>query len=108
MEGVVLVLADILQMVAASLLDAEACRESDETREDALRILRGGKHAFVALRDEGHSFAFEPFVGVAVAELLEQALHEFVAARVGLLGIADEGEGIGEVASSAAGDGHLG
>lgn len=42
-----------------------------------------------------------------VVEALEESLHEFVAARIGVLGVAYLLERIGEIAASAARDGYL-
>lgn len=43
-----------------------------------------------------------------MAEALEQTLHEFVSARVSLLGIADKRKRVGEITSSATRYRHLG
>ena len=62
----------------------------------------------VLLQDERDAGGFEPAPGVFLRELLQEALHQPFAARIGLGEAPDALEGVREVAAPAAGDGDLG
>lgn len=82
--------------------------EAHQAIDDAVRVLRHGKHTLVVLRGERHSLALKPLVGMAMVEPLKKALHQLVATRIGVLGVAYLPKRVGEVAASAASNLHLG
>ena len=104
----VVVASDVVEAVACLLLHTQTCGKPHQTVDDAVRVLRLRKHALVVLRSQPHALAFKPFVGAAVVKPLEQSLHQFVSARIGMLHVAYLAKRIGKVAASAARDFHLG
>lgn len=71
-------------------------------------VLRHGEDTFVFLGEQFHALCLKPFIGISVAESLQQALHQPFAARIHLRQALYLSEGVGEVASAAAGYGYLG
>ena len=104
----VLVLGNVGKTMPRLLFHTKSCGEIHEAVDNAVRVLRHGKHAFVLLRREPHSLALKPFIGVAVVKPLEQTLHQFVSARIGMFRVAYLSERVGKVAASAARNLHLG
>ena len=84
-----------------------AFHAAEEGMDDVHGILGLRKDTAVLLEDEGDAGGFEPAPGVFVRELFQQALHEPVAAGIGLREIPDAGEGICEVTAASARDGDL-
>ena len=71
-------------------------------------VLRYREDTFVFLGEQFHALRLKPFIGISVAESLQQALHQPFAARIHLRQALHLTEGVGEVASSAAGYGYFG
>lgn len=88
--------------------DTVAAHGGEEGRDDFFGALRAWKYAFVLLRDQSDTLAFEPRHRVAVAELAQQALHQPCAAWINGFDASHAGEGVGQVAAPAARDGDLG
>ena len=80
----------------------------NEAIDDGLGVLRLRKNALVVLCDQGHTMALEPSHRGVVVKLVEEPLHELMAAGIDLAEVADLGEGVGEVAAAATRHGHLG
>jgi hypothetical protein len=80
----------------------------EECPDNVHGILRLRKPAVIVLQDAGNALGGEPGDGVVLREGLEGAFHEALAPRVSIGQAPDSFEIVGEIAPSAAGDGHFG
>ena len=89
-------------------LDTEPARCGEQTVDNGLRILRGGKDALVGLNGKGYAMVLKPTLGIGRTEGIEEPLDEPMTTRVDVLEVDNVSKGVGAVASAAARNGHLG